>query len=456
MDFEIKKDDINENSAEKQKITRRHPTASGAVKKKSSGTLSGQAKQAMAARARMILGGQGLSEIADSLAGNNLQAPVLKQQADPIFSSFDDDEIIYSANEKVEEVEPTPYSPQAGYAEYNTSDVNENVDDVSEYADTEEYSNADDEELSLTEESAEEVFEEAFEDVTENVTEEVVSESSTDDRSYASGSFYDIFGINNEYLQNADNSDLADKDDLIEISEGVFEPRFKHFCRKNTVVDGVLKKDRSEEYDVDIPKGITIIGMRAFNSGKRLNKVVMANSITKIEKEAFWNCQYLKHVHFSRSLVSIGEAAFWGCYAIEELELPSSLERIGKQAFKYCENLKTIKISDKVKKISEGAFHGCYGMNTVKLPSTLESIECYAFCECKNLSEISIPRSVTKIGDFAFMGCALLQEVYIPENVRYIGKGVFDGCANLKKVTLHKGVAIPEGFVEKGVAVEYL
>ena len=52
MDFEIKKEDINENSAEKQKITRRHPTASG---------------------------------------GN-------KQTR--FFYSFDDDEIIYSANEK--------------------------------------------------------------------------------------------------------------------------------------------------------------------------------------------------------------------------------------------------------------------------------------------------------------------------------------------------------------------
>ena len=113
-----------------------------------------------------------------------------------------------------------------------------------------------------------------------------------------------------------------------------------------------------------IPNGVKTIGEYAFQNNKNIKKIVLPESITKIETSAF-----------NRS-------------AIQNINLPSKLTEIKMWAFANCENLES-----------------------VILPDGIEELSTYVFYNCKHLEYLQIPKSVKKIGDYALADCKWLCEI---------------------------------------------
>ncbi len=161
--------------------------------------------------------------------------------------------------------------------------------------------------------------------------------------------------------------------------------------------------------EIIIPEGITHIGQYAFSQGC-LRKVVLPESIIKIEDGAFFQCGSLEAINF-----------------------PSNLEHIGICAFYAC-GLKRVILPEGVKKINIGTFNLCNYLEEVHLPDSVTQIDNFAFAECINLEKIHLPDHLTEISTHAFRNCEHLNMISIPESVNVIGKGAFQGTPWLKQL----------------------
>ena len=82
---------------------------------------------------------------------------------------------------------------------------------------------------------------------------------------------------------------------------------------------------------VTIPEAIdgvpvTGIGVSAFDGCSVLERIVIPDSVTRIERDAFRNASALSEVRLSGSLTYLGGQAFDGCENLTEIEIPASLE----------------------------------------------------------------------------------------------------------------------------------
>ena len=236
----------------------------------------------------------------------------------------------------------------------------------------------------------------------------------------------------------------------------VRDEKYMSFALKNTVTNSILIKCKEEAYDVEVPRGITVIGKNAFAECAYIAKVIIPGSVTRIDREAFWNCKFLKTVHLADGLDAINEEAFWGCQMLEQITLPLSLTRVGARAFKFCSSLNNLGFPDGVRVISEGVFQGCINLRNVYIPDSVEAIGKYAFCDCKSLEKILLPGSVTEIEDYAFSGCESLTSVSLPRSVQYLGRGAFANCHNLKSVTIPRALNVFDGTFPRGVSIQYI
>ena len=90
-----------------------------------------------------------------------------------------------------------------------------------------------------------------------------------------------------------------------------------------------------------------------------LQKVVIPNTVTRLDEFAFAAQAQLSEVQLPSSLETIGKAAFAQCSSLPEIRLPESLRVIGQEAFAGCISLKTIDIPNGVTEIQDWALSGC-------------------------------------------------------------------------------------------------
>ncbi|MBQ1256461.1 MAG: leucine-rich repeat domain-containing protein, partial [Clostridia bacterium] len=247
---------------------------------------------------------------------------------------------------------------------------------------------------------------------------------------------------------------------------------------------------KAKNTDVVIPAqingySVVSIGSRAF-SNRRVETVVMPDSITTIGDYAFTNSRALEKVTLSKNIKVLGEGAFCrtnlksitipdsietisgnpfeGCAALSEIvispnhpkfaliddvlfdkvekrlicypgaltkdsyDIPEGTLFIGDYAFYMCGNLKKITIPQGTASIGEGAFASCAYLKTMVFPDSLTTIENEAFANCWSLTNITIPDGVATIGEYAFNNCMYLRAVRIPDSVKMIGKDAFKSC----------------------------
>ncbi len=235
-----------------------------------------------------------------------------------------------------------------------------------------------------------------------------------------------------------------------------------------------------DEEEIVIPqvvKGITVksIGKNVF-AGKNMTRVILPDTVQKIEYNAFGGCQSLEYVRAS-SVWKI-DGSFQNCKNLEMVNCPN-LQLAGSKSFYECSNLKYVNfkclefvgseafknvygiysvVSDKLTdigsdafyhtqirildapnlvKIAERAFYDCNMLETAIITNT-DLIEKEAFYNNTSLKEV-VASKVTTIRDYAFYNCASLKILNFPILKQIgqfsIGNGsTFAGCSSLENI----------------------
>lgn len=252
-------------------------------------------------------------------------------------------------------------------------------------------------------------------------------------------------------------------------SEPLSEP-----ARHDYDIDGtVLVKYHGPGGIVEIPEGISAIGVSAFESSD-VASVTIPESVKEIGGRAFAFCKKLKSIKLSAGLNYIGNHAFYKCTGLTSIMLPNGITTIGDYVFRNS-GLKNVLIPASVETIGEGAFSACsdlleiqveagstafhsvdgvlFQANTASLigfpggktgayviPNGITNIATHAFSACSKLTDITIPAGVKHIRDWAFCDCTHLTKVAIPSSVTRIGEGAFYGCSELTGMEIPKAV----------------
>ncbi len=245
---------------------------------------------------------------------------------------------------------------------------------------------------------------------------------------------------------------------------------------KAIAADGFADCKRLES--IVIPDSVEIIGSRAFEGCTSLASISLEDSVQRFGADAFRYCDSLTEVryygspeswcdiafgayfavptcygadlYFGDELVrelkipdgttDIKEYAFMGCRSLESVVIPESVTSIGGQVFYGCTSLKSIVIPDSLRAIGDSAFYNCTSLTDVTIPRGLHSIGRYTFYNCVSLSSIAIPETVGVIGEHAFAYCLGLTDVSLGESLRSIGGSAFRNCAGLTSIVIPVGV----------------
>jgi formylglycine-generating enzyme required for sulfatase activity len=215
--------------------------------------------------------------------------------------------------------------------------------------------------------------------------------------------------------------------------------------------DGWQSEFRDQK-TVEIPDGVTKIGMGVFAGCTNLESVTIPDGVTAIGNGAFYGCSNLTSVAFPESVTSIGNEAFYGCSGLTNLVFPEKLSMVGRWAFCGCSGLTSVTIPGWVD-VERGAFGGCSGLTAVHIHDLATWCKCWfgnsanplyyahhLYLNGEEVKDLVIPDGVTGIGWNSFSGCTGLTSVTIPESVTFIGWGAFSGCIGLTSVTIPDGV----------------
>ena len=165
----------------------------------------------------------------------------------------------------------------------------------------------------------------------------------------------------------------------------------------------------------DIHSGILIVpdGVKTIVSNALkdivVKKIVLPNSLVKIEDEAFSNL-----------------------YTLEEIDLPDSISSLGKRLFLNCKKLKRVKLPNSICELPDEFFKGCEKLN-IELPKTITKLGDEVFFGCRNLTHF--PDRVISFGKGCFKNCSSLLEANLNREISFIPDALFSGCLNLENIT---------------------
>ena len=197
--------------------------------------------------------------------------------------------------------------------------------------------------------------------------------------------------------------------------------------------------------------GVIIEGYTGKNAVVVIPTAIDDTIVYAIKSDAFRDNTFITDVTIKRGTMIIGENAFRGCKSLQRLVLPDTLDRIQNNAFYECISLTVVDIPDGVTAIGSQAFQDCRSMQSVSIPGSVNVIEDHAFKNCISLSRLTLATrdkdastdeeaEDTAIRSWAFEACSSLAEVEVPGHFKSIGEGVFYQCESLQSVYLSGGV----------------
>ena len=159
-----------------------------------------------------------------------------------------------------------------------------------------------------------------------------------------------------------------------------------------------------------------------------IEEVVIGKHITKLG-EVLKNSNIKKVTFAADSNVKefVG-STFFGMKRLESIVIPDSVEKMGSGVFRGCENLKSVVVGAGIKVIPNSAFQDCTALEEVKFApgSQLEKIAYpHPFTNCKSLTSIELPDSCTTVEGFGFNSCDNLRTI--------VGNGLTSFSWNLGK-----------------------
>ena len=162
----------------------------------------------------------------------------------------------------------------------------------------------------------------------------------------------------------------------------------------------VLIESMVNEGTVTIPNGVKTVGAYAF-SETLAEKIILPDSVTKVEECAFYKCSNLIDVTLPNTLTELSRFLFADT-KISKFTIGSNVKKIGEYAFGYCYDLKTIVIPKNVKDIDNEAFYYAYIENIVIEDGSTISIDNGIFYDDYRIKTIRIPTSITNIANGQF------------------------------------------------------
>ncbi len=132
-----------------------------------------------------------------------------------------------------------------------------------------------------------------------------------------------------------------------------------------------------------IAEGVTVIERLAFKDNMDFEKLIMSDTVEKIEGAAFLNCKHLKEIVFSQNLREIGYNGF-GSTAVKTLRFPDSLELIENYCFYGCSRLREVYFGKGIKNIGRHSF-SCSSLKKAVFPKNSMIVPAESFSGCHNL-----------------------------------------------------------------------
>lgn len=182
---------------------------------------------------------------------------------------------------------------------------------------------------------------------------------------------------------------------------------------------------KSTEYV--IPDGTKEIAQRAFCGAENLTKLVLPQTIRKINSFAFENCTKLEDIRGLEFVSEVGKKIFEGDSLYNgqvPFEEKASIIIIGTTLFKCnISDESVVKVPDGITKIHSSAFETRSDNDQVEeiiLPPSVQSIGERAFYGRKKLKKINIPEGVKELCEGVFGGCSKLEEIFIPASIEKI------------------------------------
>lgn len=243
----------------------------------------------------------------------------------------------------------------------------------------------------------------------------------------------------------------------------------------------------------DFSGNYKIVSVGGFKDSKKLELVLLPETLEEILANSFENCDYLCDVTLPDSLKTIGKAAFKSCEKLTSINIPANVESIGETALAesklaaitvadanerfiissnclidtkskrlvqallngtlpqadsitrldpYCfayTDIEKATIPEGITSIPSNAFSHCFSLKEVELPSTMLSLDATCFSWCNELAEVNLPEGLRVIYTYAFNETALT-DVTIPSTIERVLNRSFGAIPTLKTVTFKKNV----------------
>ncbi len=201
-----------------------------------------------------------------------------------------------------------------------------------------------------------------------------------------------------------------------------------------TFADGVLTCSGGGEVQAEWLDAVktALFETDDYRAKAEVKKVVVERGITSIGMYAYQGCENLAEAVLPDTLTSIGEKAF-NESGLTSIDIPDSVTEIGERAFRKCENLTSVKLSNGLKEISYALFTGCKNLTSIKIPEGVTRIGEYAFDEA-GLTELTIPESVTAIGGGFIRECPITS-ITFPASLTEWGGNIYYDSINLTEAT---------------------
>ncbi len=209
---------------------------------------------------------------------------------------------------------------------------------------------------------------------------------------------------------------------------GVYNGEYAMLCSYKNA-SGVV--EIPSEYN-GLPVGV--ISEYAFSGNNRIEKIILPETLIRIEYRAFEYCTALKEIHIPPSVTVLGEYLFTGCTALERVTLPPMVEFFEEYMFYMCTSLKEVTMPLTVGGMHAGGgvFVGCESLLRAELPQGIREVPYRFFSGCSSLQEVVLPNSLESIGVEAFLSCSSLKTIEIPKGLKYISAAAFHGCTALE------------------------
>lgn len=150
-----------------------------------------------------------------------------------------------------------------------------------------------------------------------------------------------------------------------------------------------------------IPNTITTIGAYAFEGCTGLEKLVIPESVIKIERFAFAYSD-LTEIILPNTITNIEKSAFQRCKKLLSINIPNSVEKIGEFAFSGCEVLVTAVLSNSIDTVKRDCFSNCQSLRKISIPDKVVSIDKSAFAYCDSLAIVTFGKALKSIEEYAF------------------------------------------------------